>query len=269
MSAVPLADYHIHTTLCHHAEGSVLDYLERASDLGLEEIGFACHSPMREYFDEWRMAYEDLPRYFAMVELARARGTELGIRVRLGLEVDYLPGHETWIEELSGLADWDYFIGSVHYLSGDLVVDHPEHLSRLREWKAEEVWDRYWRLFGQAARSGLFDFMAHPDLPKKFGIIPEGELGRFYESAVIALSSAKIGIEINTAGLRKDIRQAYPTLEFLRLAREAKIPLSLNSDAHKPEEVGFAFDHGLALARQAGYAKLSRYARRQCTSVPI
>ena len=53
MSAVR-TDYHIHTTLCHHAVGDPIEYVQAARSAGLTEIGFADHNPMPEQFDAWR-----------------------------------------------------------------------------------------------------------------------------------------------------------------------------------------------------------------------
>ncbi len=264
-----LADYHMHTTLCHHAEGSPIDYVEQAHRVGLSEMGFACHSPMATDFDDWRMRREELPAYLSMVEAARRHGEQLGVTVRLGLEVDFLPGHESWIEELSGMADWDYLIGSVHYLTDSLVVDHPDHLSQLRDLPEEEVWERYWDLFIEAAATGFFDLMAHPDLPKKFGMARPEDFISGYQLAVSVLRQMGVAYEINTAGWHKPIAEAYPALEFLQLGREAHLPLVISSDAHKPEDVGRDFARAADLAKLAGYQETARFEKRQVHLVPI
>jgi hypothetical protein len=117
-----LADYHLHTPLCLHAEGHPRDYAAQAEALGLAEIGFSDHNPMPEYFDNWRMPISDFPRYLDMVDEARADHPNLPIR--LGLECDYLAGHESWIEQQAKMADFDYLIGSVHYVGTGWAVEH-------------------------------------------------------------------------------------------------------------------------------------------------
>ena len=259
-----LTDYHTHTPLCRHAEGGPIDYARVAAERGLAELGFADHSPMPgalEPFDDWRMALSDLPRYFAAVEEARAAFPQLPIR--LGLEVDYIAGHEAWIEELAGMADWDFLIGSVHYIAPGWDVDNPAHLSRFETRPVEEIWQLYFDAYEKCIRSGLFDFVAHPDLPKKFGHRPEGDLRRFYDPVIAALAETGTAFEINTAGLRKPAGECYPTLEFLQLARKAGGALLLNSDAHAPQEVGAGFETGLALAKEAGCTELVRFAGRK------
>lgn len=256
-----LADYHLHTPLCRHAAGQPVEFAAAAVQLGLREIGFADHNPMREPFDDWRMLREELPRYIEAVEEARARFPQLTIR--LGLECDFLQGGEQWIEELTGMAEWDFLIGSVHYLPEGWEVDHPKYIGRFRDGDVEAIWASYWRTYEQCIRSGLFDFVAHPDLPKKFGFRPTGDLRRFYEPALAALAETGTAFEINTAGLRKECRELYPAVEFLRLTRSAGVPLLINSDAHAPEEVGAGFAEAVAAAKQAGFTETLRFSRRE------
>ena len=254
-------DYHTHTPLCKHAEGHPREYAARAVELGLPELGLSDHSPMREHFDDWRMEWEDFPRYLEMVDEARAEFPALPIR--LGLEVDFLEGGEAWIEELSTKADFDYLIGSVHYMTGGWEVDHPKYIFKFTEGSLEDIWATYFRLYEKAIRTRLFDFMAHPDLPKKFGHRPAGDLRRFYEPVVQALADTGTAFEINTAGLRKDVREMYPAKHFLELAKSANVQLLINSDAHAPGEVGADFDKAIALAKGVGYTETLLFEKRK------
>lgn len=260
-------DYHTHTPLCKHAAGHPREYAARAVELGLPELGLSDHSPMRTAFDDWRMDWEEFPRYLDMVDEARADFP--GLPIRLGLEVDYLEGHEAWIDELSRAADFDYLIGAVHYIAPGWDVDNPKHLSRFTEGSVEDIWALYWRLYEKAIRTRLFDFMAHPDLPKKFGHRPAGDLRRFYEPVIQALVDTGTAFEINTAGLRKDVREMYPAREFLELAHSANVPLLINSDAHAPEEVGADFAKAIKVAREAGYTETLRFEKRRRRAVGL
>ena len=260
-------DYHMHTPLCHHATGHPAEYAQEAMRKGLPEIGFADHNPMPETFDEWRMDLADLPRYFEMIEEAREKTP--GFPIRLGMECDYLPGYEEWILELAGMAKWDYLIGSVHYIAKDWAVDDPKRLGRYQECPPDELWNLYWSACEKCVRSRLFDFIGHPDLVKIFGSRPEGDLTRYYEPVVAALAECGGAYEINTAGLRKPVQELYPAMDFLKLAREAGVPLVINSDAHSPEQVGMDFDAGRALARKAGYETSLRFVGRKRKEVPL
>src|SRR5436305_1424803 len=124
----------MHTPLCRHAVGEPVDLAARAAELGFKEIGFSDHSPMaRDDFDDWRMKISELASYVEKVELARNRFPQL--EIKLALEVDYLPGHEPWIRELSVMYPWDYLIGAVHYVSESWALDNPHQLS---EWKTRK-----------------------------------------------------------------------------------------------------------------------------------
>lgn len=111
--------------------------------------------------------------------------------------------------------------------------------------------------------------MGHPDLVKKFKHRPEGDLRRYYEPAVQACLEADVAIEINTAGLFKPVAEMYPARQFLTLAAAAGVPLTINSDAHAPEEVGRAFQEAVELAKTCGFQQLARFTNRQRRLVPL
>ena len=262
-----LTDYHVHTPFCRHAQGWPLDFARRATELGLAELGFADHNPMYEPFDDWRMLREELPQYVAAVEDARAAFPNLPIR--LGLEMDYLDGSEPWWETLQTLGPWDFWIGSVHYLPGGVEVDNPKYLSRYRDEDPELIWSAYWKQYERCIRSGWFDFVGHPDLPKKFGYRPKGDLRRFYEPCVQALVDTGLAYEVNTAGLRKDCRELYPAHGFVALAREAGVPVLINSDAHAVEELGAGFGEAVRLLREVGYSEVVRFEGKRRVAVAL
>ena len=167
----------MHTPLCHHATGEPVDYSARAVEIGLSEIGFSDHSPMeRDDFDDWRMLSRDLDSYVGKVREAQDKFPQLTIK--LGLEVDYLPGHENWIRTLAARHPWDYFIGSVHYVADSWDFDNPKKLSRWKERDPFEVWSAYFARLTAAAESGLFQIIGHADLAKKFCFYPKQDCTR-------------------------------------------------------------------------------------------
>ena len=265
---LPPADYHMHTPLCRHAVGEPVEYARRAVEIGLSEIGFTDHSPMpRDDFDDWRMSDRQLDEYVAKVRLAQETFPQL--TVRLGLEVDYLPGQEDWIRELAARHPWDYFIGSVHYISDSWDIDNPAKLSEWKKRDVFEVWTIYFERLAQAAKSGLFQIIGHADLPKKFGLRPAQDCRPLYRGFVLAAAEAGCAVELNTAGLRKDCREIYPSRALLQLAAERKVPITFGSDAHAPSEVGSAFHEALALARSVGYTHTCNYSQRQRSQSPL
>lgn len=261
------ADYHMHTPLCRHATGEPSEYAAKALERGLDEIGFSDHSPMpKDDFDDWRMLPGELEDYLDRV--ARARRDFPGLEIRLGLEVDYIPGQEDWIRELAARHSWDYFIGSVHYI-GDWAFDNPNLISVWQARDTFEIWDAYFERLTMAAASGLFDIIGHADLCKKFGYYPERDYTPLYDRFLAAASSTGVAVELNTAGLRKDCKEIYPALAFLRRAHEAQVPITFGSDAHQPGEVAADFTRALAHAKSAGYTHCLRLKGRKREAVAL
>jgi histidinol-phosphatase (PHP family) len=262
------ADYHMHTPLCRHATGEPTGYARRALELGLKEIGFSDHSPMRQDdFDDWRMKFSELDGYVDSV--AQARRDHPGLVIRLALEVDYLPGQEDWIRELAARHPWDYLIGSVHYVSESWAIDNPAKLSEWKGRDAFEVWQTYFDRLTRAAESKLFDIIGHADLPKKFGIKPRLDCTPLFKRFVTAARAGGAAVELNTAGLRKDCREIYPSPQIVWLLREEKVPITFGSDAHAVEEVGLNLAQAMSLARSQGHRHWRRFEARRGTDVPL
>jgi histidinol-phosphatase (PHP family) len=262
------ADYHMHTPLCRHATGAPDDYAAHAAAVGLAEIGFSDHSPMpRDDFDNWRMYAAQLDEYVAQVRQAQKDFPNLTIR--LALEVDYLPGCEDWIRALAARHPWDYFIGSVHYVSDAWAIDDPQKLSEWKHRNAGEVWAAYFDRLTMAAETGFFEIIGHVDLPKKFGHCPPPDCTALYEKLLNAAKKHDCAIELNTAGLRKDCREIYPSRQILELAFQKGVPITFGSDAHAPGEVGMNFAEAIRLARGVGYQESCRFAQRKRRMVEI
>ncbi len=189
------------------------------------------------------------------------------LTIRLALEVDYLPGHEEWIRELAARHPWDYFIGSVHYVSDSWAIDDPQKLSEWKNRDAFEVWSAYFERLTMAAESKLFEIIGHADLPKKFGHRPTRDCAPLYEKFLAAAKQSGCAIELNTAGLRKDCREIYPSREILELAFQKGVPITFGSDAHAAGEVGMNFAEAVQLARSVGYKECRRFERRKFRSV--
>ena len=237
-----------------------MEYAARALELGLPEIGFSDHSPVEhDDQDDWRMLANELDEYVAKVE--HARETHPSLPIRLGLEVDFIPGHELWIKKMARRHDWDYFIGSVHYISGKWDFDNPKHIEEWENRSVDEVWSEYFERLTCAAASGLFQIIGHPDLPKKFGHRPTHDNTGLYFDFLAACESTDTCIELNTAGLRRDCAEIYPSFEFLKLAKSSNVQITFGSDAHSTSEVGMNLEDATALAYKAGYEQCCRFNR--------
>jgi histidinol-phosphatase (PHP family) len=255
-----IADYHIHTRMCRHAEGEPREYVERAIELGMPEMGFADHlpflggwEPRHDLTDDWAMRRDELDDYVAVVQ-GLAREYEDDIRIILGVEADFIP--ETLDQTGTVLEQYpfEYVIGSVHIIGDRFGFDHPEMKGRLAGYGIDRVHLESLELTRQAAESRLFDIIGHLDHAKKFGPPEDGEAVAAAASAALrAVAAADMLVELNTAGLRKPVAEAYPSPDLLAEARELGIPLVFGSDAHRPGDVGHRFDLAADLARQAGY----------------
>src|SRR5207237_8279635 len=108
---------------------------------------------------------------------------------------------------------------SVHFLRDD-AVDHEGWDIWSTHGDPADVWRRYFTTLGEAARSGLFDVLAHPDLVKVWGERrprPEGDLRFYYDLAMEGIAESGIAVEVSTAGLRKPAGELYPDPAFLEL----------------------------------------------------
>jgi histidinol-phosphatase (PHP family) len=164
---------------------------------------------------------------------------------------------------------FDYLIGSVHFIKGFPIDMNVGLWKELSENSRNEVWSGYWRCLRALAETRLFDIVGHFDLPKKFGCFPTIDLNSEALAALDAIASAGMTIELNTAGWNKPVREAYPSLFYLREACQRKIPLVINADAHKAEDLVCHFDRARALAAEAGYTELVRFHQRRRFSYPL
>ncbi|NOZ64794.1 MAG: histidinol-phosphatase HisJ [Caldiserica bacterium] len=260
-----MMDYHLHTSLCGHARGRMEDYVKNAIQAGLEEIGFSGHFPLfhitdRKLASNLSIPEEKFPLYVEQVLDLRKKFPS--IKIRLGCEVDYIPGYEEEIKKRLQPYSFDYVMGSVHFLDG-FLFDHPDYIEEWEKRDVDEVYRNYFSRLLQCIETGLFDIIAHPDLVKKFGFFPKFSLGYLYQEIARALRKNNMVAEINTSGLRKPVQEIYPSLDFLKILRKYQVPITLGSDAHSPEEVGKDLDKAKEWAKEAGYKEYASFSGRK------
>src|SRR5207237_1407440 len=240
----------------------------QAVKIGLTEIGFSEHNPMpRDDWDDWHMLQANLDEYVEKVQKARRDHPDLVIK--LAMEVDFIPGQEQWIRDLAARHPWDYLIGSVHYVSDSWDLDNPKRLSEWKQRDPFEVWTAYFERLTLAAESGLFEIIGHADLCKKFCFYPKEDCTPLFRRFLAAAKKAGSAMELNTAGLRKDCREIYPSPQIVAMANEAGVPITFASDAHAINEVGMNFNEAVALARGAGYEHYCKFKKRKGEVVPL
>ncbi len=266
-----LTDYHLHlrtdaldaSASEHFTESNVARYRATASERGIAELGVSEHVyRFEQALEVWRhpfwqqYAHDDLDAYCTFVR----EQTDL----RLGIEADFVPGAEDRMANLLEAREFDYVIGSVHFIR-EGAVDMDEYGVWKKGRSAEEVWRRYFQTIGESAASGLFDVVAHPDLVKYWGRerpLPDGDLRRYYELAIDGIAQSGIAVEVSTAGLRKRAGEIYPAPAFLKMCLEAGAPIALSSDAHRPQDVGADYVQALDLLERLGVSELCVFDRR-------
>jgi histidinol-phosphatase (PHP family) len=274
-----LTDYHLHlrpddvgaTAEEYFSPANADRYRAVAEERGISELGCAEHvyrfAQALEVWQHplWRdSAHDDLDAYAGFVR----EQTDL----KLGIEADFIVGREDRMATLLEERDWDFVVGSVHFV-GEHAVDHDGYeVWDHRSQRPDELWRRYFLTLGEAARSGMFDILAHPDLVKMWGPrrpVPEGDLRRFYDLAMDGIAESQIAVEVSTAGLRKAVGEIYPAPAFLEMCLEAGCPIALSSDAHVPGDVGRDYEAALKLLEDLGVGELAVFDHRERRLEPI
>lgn len=274
-----LTDYHVHlrpdgndsTASDYFTAANAERYREVATERGVAELGVAEHvHRFTAALDVWQhpfwrqSAVDDLDAYVGFVR----EQTDL----KLGIEADYLKGREDRMANLLDAHEWDYVVGSVHFL-GDFAVDFDDETDIWRqEMSAERVWNKYFEALAESARSGLYDIISHPDLVKIWGKgrpVPEKDLRFFYEPAVEAMLEGNVAMELSTAGLRKPVGEMYPARAYLEMAVDAGVPIALSSDAHITDHLAFGYDKAVELLESVGVKEIAVFEKRQRRLEPL
>jgi histidinol-phosphatase (PHP family) len=273
-----LTDYHVHlrTDDLENASAQFFTaanaerYREVATDRGIAELGVAEHiyrfSAAMEIWQHpfWRQyATDDLDDYCGFVR----EETDL----RLGIEMDFVPGSEDRIANVLDGRDWDYVVGSVHFLR-DHSLDTEDYSIWGAGESADRIWRRYFDTIAESALSGLYDIIGHPDLVKVWGSaapVPDRDPRYFYEPAVEAFAEAGVAVELSTAGWRKPVGEQYPAVPFLEMLVDAGCPLALSSDAHEPDQLGFEYERAVELLETLGVGEIAVFEGRQRRMEPI
>ena len=272
-----LTDYHVHLRPDEPETGpaeyftaeNVERYLAAAREGGIEELGVSEHvHRFHEALEVWdhpfwmQSAQDDLEAYAEFV-----RTTPL----RLGIEMDFVTGREDRIANLLSSHEFDYVVGSVHFVR-DKAVDFDVWDIWESIGDPDRVWQLYFGTLAEAARSGLFDILAHPDLVKVWGDTrpaPERDPRFYYEPVVEAIAESGVAVEVSTAGLRKPVAEIYPAPAFAAMCVEAGAAFSLSSDAHVPEDIGFAYEKALEAMADWGVGEVAVFEGRERRLEPL
>ena len=245
-------DLHNHTTLSNHATGTSEQYVQRAITLGIDIYGFTDHAPMGGFDNEYRIPEEKLDFYENNI-LHLKEKYKNDIEILLGYEVDYMPQNK-YMEPRILNANVDYLIGSVHFLNG-WGFDNPAYIKDYKNKDIDKIWIDYFEAIKQLAKSKYFNIVGHLDLIKVFNFLPKKDIKYIALDALKEIKKSNMILEINTSGLRKPIKEIYPSKQLLELAFDLDIQITFSSDAHKIGDIGFKYDEAIQLAKDVGYTK--------------
>ena len=246
-----MIDYHLHVVA--HGDRpmtveTILAYCEVARARGIRQMGITEHD---RYLDDI-----DLAAFQEARELSR------DVELRLGIEIDFVPGKEEQMDRFATELPYDYVIGSVHRVGGE-EVDHPDHKGIYEKWDTYELYEAYYENVRAAVHSGRFDVLGHPDLIKIFRRFPDRDITSMLEETADAVAESGVVVDVNAAGLRKLIGEIYPSRDFLEMFHRRGAPIILSSDAHAPEEVAAGYDMSLELVHSVGYREVVTFKDRE------
>ncbi|MBN1934818.1 MAG: histidinol-phosphatase [Anaerolineae bacterium] len=245
---------HTHTRRCKHATGAVVDYARAAIDRGLAILGISDHTPLPD--NRWinvRMDFSELRAYNDEIDAARDAHPELVILK--GMECEYAAEYVSFYRDtLLGELGFDFLIGGAHYFpyrgAWANVYDGTTDLSTLQAYASYVI---------ESMACGLFAFIAHPDLFGNAYLRWDANAVACAHDILRAAEAFKMPLEINGYGLRKPVidtpdgpRRQYPWLSFWKLAAGYDVPVIVNSDAHRPEDIVANMREGLAMADACG-----------------
>src|SRR5215210_4823878 len=253
----PLIDYHLHVIA--HGERpmtveNILKYCEVARARDVRQMGITEHD---RYLDEI-----DLAAFHEAREMSRA------VELRLGIEIDFVPGAEERMDHDSSALPYDYVIGSVHRVIGE-EIDHPEHREIYEKMETYELYERYYANVREAALSGRFEVLGHPDLIKIFRHFPDQDITPMLEETADAVAASGVVVDVNTAGLRKPIGEIYPSRDLLEMFHRRNVPIVLSSDAHAPDQVAMGYEKSLKLVHDIGYREVVTFKDRERGALPL
>ena len=265
-----MIDYHTHTYLCCHAEGTVKEYVDVAVERGLNEIGFADHFPLSLMDVEPKapvtMKAEEMKLYLQMVGEVAKRDD---IVIKTGIELDYIPRETIKLRSMLEGLPLDYIIGSIHFME-DWDFSHPYFAHEYEERSIEDVYEKYYSMVIEACSSGLFDIIGHVDVIKKFGYRPGVKaLDNYYREVALILADRGVCLEVNTSGLDAPVNEIYPAKGLIKYCIDNKVNFTLGSDAHAPDQVGRYFPETIEMLKGMGLKEIIRFNKRKGSQVML
>jgi histidinol-phosphatase (PHP family) len=272
-------DYHVHPNYSIDAEGSIDEFCEEALKKGLREIAFTTHLDTDIETDDCFVNVKGkavstrssvwLEDYEQSVKSADDRYKERGLRVRLGVEVDYIHEIESSLPDNFHSTEFDIILGSMHLVDHIAISAGERAEKAFKKYSIEEIGNKYYSLLQEAVESNLFDVMAHIDLYRRFGQKFYGkricEIWKPHiESFAQAMNRYHVGFEINTSPLRRGQGEPLPEPEIVReLGSRGVHIVTVGSDAHTPQNIGSDIDSAFSILKDIGYSHISLFEKRK------
>jgi len=257
-----MIDFHNHTPLCNHATGTPEEFVKKAIEKGIKYYGFSDHAPM-EYDYKYRMSFKDMDKYENEIKTLKEKYKN-NIEIFLGYEVDFTPMVDKRVLERKV----DYLIGSVHFLD-NWGFDNPEFIDEWDNRDIDDIFKEYFKNVEKMAESKLFDIVGHLDLIKVFAFAPSQNIKDIAKDAIKAIKKSRMSVEVNTAGLRKAANEQYPGDALLEMILDEHIDLTLSSDAHSIDQVGYKINETLNKLKNLGVNELVIYRNRQKQKIKV
>ncbi|MEM1554561.1 MAG: histidinol-phosphatase [Thermoproteota archaeon] len=258
-------NYHIHTVFSD-GSSSIRDYCEIAIQKGFEEIAFTDHLTVfpdgsADPHSLNTISIEDYVKEIKSISLEY----EGRLIIRLGVEVDYIPGSENIIEKILEGYDFDLVIGSVHFID-NVCIDSLKHRNlvenMIRENGFDSLYSKYLKLVSKAVETGFFNIIGHIDIVRIWGFNPADGLKD--EQKVLEFIKEKgVCLEVSSRGLRQPVSSIYPSLRILKRAYELGIPVTIGTDAHSVEEIDYAYDFLIEYVKSVGYSHITLFDKRR------
>lgn len=261
---MPWINYHSHTHYCdgNHAPGN---YILKAMELGLKAYGFSSHAPVN-FKTEWCMKNDKIQMYLDEIAGLKEK-YKSEIEIYLGLEIDYIPGIAGRMKQLFD-RKLDFFIGSIHFVDSFFDGTHwnidtsaelfESGLKNIFGGDFRKAAERFFDLNQQMIEEDKPDVIGHMDKIKMFNTNERyfRQRDKWYKDRVeyllqIIKEKGTI-VEVNTRGFyRYNQLDLYPSQWIIEMLAKKDIPIVLNSDSHKPEEIIAGFEYAVEKLKKA------------------
>ena len=263
-------NFHSHT---HYCDGSspVEEYVKAAINLDMPAYGFSSHAPVA-FPTDWCIPDDDMENYLSDFDRVKKKYSDK-IQLYCGLEIDYIPGIAGRNKHLLHSIDLDYFIGSIHFVNAfpdgtpwniDTAFElFQKGLAEIFNNSIEKAAQCFFELTREMIVSEKPDIIGHIDKIKMFNnrgnYFDESE--KWYrdqiQETISVLKHHNSIVEVNTRGFyRYGQPDLYPSLWIVEQLNAADIPLMINSDSHKPEEINAGMTYAATELMKVGVKEL-------------